>query len=177
MTKKRLFFGLVPEEGIRDQLVNAARSFATVKGVRPISKNNLHVTLLFLGDVEENARKYLETKVAQTYVQSFTIRLDLFGYFKRSQTTWIGCSSYPSELIRLVNHLKSIGVQCGIDFDDRPHKPHVTLFRKVLQADFPNKPISIAWKVHEFHLIESVLDGKATRYDKIGTYRLMDEEH
>ncbi len=175
MSKKRLFFGLMPEEGIRDQLVEAAKSFAIVKGVRPTSKDNLHITLLFLGDVEENARKYLEKKVVQTYIQSFTIRLDLYGYFKRSQIIWIGCSSYPSELTRLVNHLKSIGVQCGVDFDDRPHKPHVTLFRKVLRADFPTKPISIIWKVHEFHLMESVLEGNTTRYDKIGTYRLMDE--
>lgn len=175
MSSKRLFFGLMPEEGIRDLLVEAAKSFPTVKGVRPISKGNLHVTLLFLGNVEDNARTYLENKVVQTYVQAFTIRLDLFGYFKRPQTTWIGCSSYPSELTRLVNHLKSIGVQCGVDFDDRPHKPHVTLFRKVQKAEFPTELISINWRVHEFHLLESISEGNTTRYDKIGTYRLMDE--
>ncbi len=175
MSKKRLFFGLVPEEGIRDQLIEVAKSFPIVKGVRPISNDNLHITLLFLGDVEENASKYLEKKVVQTFIQSFTIRLDLYGYFKRSQIIWIGCSSYPSELNRLVNHLKSIGVQCGIDFDDRPHKPHVTLFRKVPKADFPSVPISITWRVHEFHLMESVPDGNTTRYNKVATYRLMDE--
>ena len=150
MSKKRLFFGLVPEEGIRDQLVNAARSFATVKGVRPISKDNLHITLLFLGNVEENTRKYLETKVAQTFVQSFTIRLDLYGYFKRSQTTWIGCSSYPNELNRLVNHLKSIGLQVveRLYQMNEPYKPHITLFRKVVpKAEFPETNRSpLAWR-------------------------------
>ncbi len=175
MNKKRLFFALVPDEEIRRQLVEAAMTFPTVKGVRPIPKDNLHITLLFLGDVEENTRKYLEKKVVQTYVQPFTIRLDLYGYFKRSQTIWIGCSSYPNELIRLVNHLKSIGVQCGTDFDDRPHKPHVTLFKKVPKADFPTAPVSISWKVREFHLLESLPDGNSTRYNKIGTYQLIDE--
>ena len=175
MNNKRLFFSLVPEEGIRDQLVEAAKTFPTVKGVRPIPKNNLHITLLFLGNVEENARKYLEKKVVQTFIQSFSLRLDLFGYFKRSQTIWIGSSSYPNELTRLINHLKSIGVQCGVDFDDRPIKPHVTLFRKVPKANFPSEPISIIWKVHEFHLMESIPDGNTTQYDKIATYRLMDE--
>ena len=175
MSNKRLFFSLMPGDGIRDQLVEAAKAFPTVKGVRPISKDNLHITLLFLGNVQENAYKCLEKKVVQTFIQSFSIRLDLFGYFKRAQTLWIGCSSYPSELTRLVKHLKSIGVQCGVDFDDRPHKPHVTLFRKAPEANFPSEPISIIWKVHEFHLMESIPDGNTTRYDKIASYRLMDE--
>ena len=176
MAKKRLFYGLMPNQGIRDQLVEVAKSFPIVKGVRPISNDNLHITLLFLGYVEENACKCLEKKVVQTFIQSFTLRLDLYGYFKRSQTIWIGCSSYPNELNRLVKHLESIGVQCGVDFDARPHKPHITLFRKVTKADFPNVPISITWKVNEFHLLESVPDGNTTRYNKVTSYQLMDEE-
>ncbi|MCZ6565743.1 MAG: RNA 2',3'-cyclic phosphodiesterase [Gammaproteobacteria bacterium] len=175
MSKKRLFFGLVPEQGIRDQLIEVAKSFPIVKGVRPISNDNLHITLLFLGDVEENVRKCLEKKVIQTFIQIFTVRLDLYGYFKTSQAMWLGSASCPGELTRLVKHLKSIGVQSGVKFDDRPHKPHVTLFRNVSSADFPNVPISINWNVHEFHLLESVPDGKTTRYNKIATYRLMDE--
>jgi len=165
----------MPEEGIRDQIVEIAKSFPTVKGVRPTPNNNLHVTLLFLGDVEENAFKYLEKKVVQTFIQSFKMRLDLYGYFRRSKTIWIGCSSYPNELIRLVNHLKSIGTQCGVNYDDQPTKPHITLFRKVPTAEFPSVPFSITWRVSEFHLIESITSENLTRYNKIATYRLMEE--
>ena len=176
MSKKRLFFGLLPEQGIRDQLVVAVKLFSIAKEMRPISDDNLHITLLFIGDVEENACKCLEKKIAQTFIQSFTLRLDLYGYFKRPQTIWIGSTSCPSELSRLVKHLKSIGVQCGIDFDDRPYKPHVTLFRKVSKAYFPDTPSAITWKVKEFHLLESTLHENTTHYNKIASYRLMDEE-
>ena len=165
----------MPEQGIRDQLIEIAKSFPTVKGVRPTSNDNLHVTLLFLGNVEENTYKCLEKKVVQTYIQSFRIRLDLYGYFRRSKTVWIGCSTYPNELNRLVKHLKSIGVQCGVNFDDQPYKPHVTLFKKVPSAEFPSVPFSIDWKVSEFHLIESEIGESSTRYKKIATYRLMEE--
>lgn len=175
MSTKRLFYGLIPEQGIRDQLVEVAKSFPTVKGVRPTPNDNLHVTLLFLGNVEENAYKCLEKKVVQTYIQSFRIRLDLYGYFRNAKIIWIGCSSYPTELTRLVKHLKSIGVQCGVNFDNKPYKPHITLFRKVPNAEFPSVPFSINWRVSEFHLIESVPSENSTKYNKIATYRLMDE--
>ncbi len=176
MSKKRLFFGLlVSEQGILDQLIEIAKSFPTVKGVRPISNDNLHITLLFLGDVEEHVRECLEKKIIQTFIQTFTVRLDLYGYFKTSKAMWLGSTSCPSELTRLVKHLKSIGVQCGVEFDNRPHKPHVTLFRNVPSANFPSVPISINWSVCEFHLLESVIDGYTTRYNKIATYRLMGE--
>ena len=175
MNKKRLFFGLMPGEGIRDQLVEAAKFFPTVKGMRPTPKDNLHVTLLFLGDVEENGNKCLENKVVQTFIQPFSIRLDLFGYFKKSQIIWLGCATLPSELIRLVNHLKSIADQCGVQFDNRVQKPHVTLFRKAPNSNFPDNPVTIKWNVKEFHLIESVPHENSTRYNKIATYRLIDE--
>lgn len=174
MGKRRLFFGLMPNEGIRDQLVEAAKLFSTVKGMRPTPKDNLHITLLFLGGVEENGRKCLEKKVIQTFIQPFSIRLDLFGYYKRPQVIWLGCTSLPNELTRLVNHLKSIAGQCGVEFDDRVHKPHVTLFRKAPNSNFHQEPVAIRWNVKEFHLIESVPHENTTRYNKISSYRLMD---
>lgn len=165
----------MPEQGIRDQFIEIAKSFPNKEDAHPTNYSNLHVTLLFLGDVEESAYKCLEKKVVQTFVQPFTIRLDMYGYFRRSKTVWIGCSSYPNELTRLINRLKSIGVQCGLDIDDKPYKPHVTLFSKAHKADFPSVPFSINWKVSEFHLIESIIGEYPSRYKRIATYRLMEE--
>lgn len=175
MQTKRLFFALFPERGIRDQLVETSKMFQTVKGVRPIPNDNLHVTLQFLGNVDENAYKCLEKKVFQTYIQPFKLCLNLYGYFKKPQITWLGSSSCPTELKRLVNHLNNIALQCGIELDEQPYKPHVTLFRKVQKAEFPDKLFDITWNVKEFHLLESVSHENTTIYNKLVTYPLSEE--
>lgn len=176
MSKKRLFFALLPEKEVHDQLIELSRSFPVVKGVRPVPNNNLHITLQFLGDLGANERKCLEKKIVQTFVQPFSLQLDFYGYFKQSQKFWLGCSSYPKELTRLVNHLKSIGEQCGVKTAERIYKPHVTLFKKVPKADFPDKPFTILWHATEFHLLESVMDKNITRYNKLVTYSFLKEE-
>ena len=176
MAKKRLFFGLMPDEETHQLLIEHSRSFPIVKGVRPVPKDNLHITLLFLGYLEANERKCLEKKMEQTFVQSFSLHFDLYGYFKSSQTLWLGCSSYPSELTRLVNHLKSIAESCGAKTDERIYKPHITLFKKVQKADFPDKPFTITWRANEFHLLESVPHENTTRYNVLKTHSFLQEE-
>ena len=172
---KRLFFSLIPEQGVRNQLTEVIRSFPIAKGAQPISSDRLHVTLLFLGNVDRNTFKWLEKKVVQIPIQSFTMQLDLYGYFKRSKVIWIGCSSCPSELNRLVNYLKSIVVQSEINFNHSFYEPHATLFKKVMLADFPSAPVLISWKVDTFYLVESVPHENTTRYNKVASYRLMDD--
>jgi 2'-5' RNA ligase len=173
MSKKRLFFALLPDKEVHDQLIELSRSFPIVKGVRPVPNNNLHITLQFLGDLEASERKCLEKKVVQTFVQAFSLRLDIYGYFKISQTLWLSCSSYPRELTRLVNHLKSIGEHCSVKTDERIYKPHVTLFKKVPKADFPDMPFTITWHTTEFHLLESVMDKNITQYNTLATYSFL----
>ena len=175
MSKKRLFFGLLPDKEVHEQLTALLRAFPIVSGVEPVPNNNLHITLQFLGELEANERKCLEKKMVQTFVQAFSLRLDLYGYFKLSQTLWIGCSSYPRELTRLVNHLKSIAEHCGAKTNERIYKPHVTLFKKVPKADFPDIPFTIPWRATEFHLLESISEDNITRYKKLASYSFLDE--
>lgn len=175
MSKKRLFFGLLPDKEVHDQLMTLSRSFPIVKGVKPVPKDNLHITLQFLGHLEASECKCLEKKMVQTFVQALSLRFDLYGYFKPSQTLWLGCSSYPRELTRLVNHLKSIGEHCGANIDQRMYKPHVTLFKKVPKADFPNKPFTITWNATEFHLLESVPHENATRYRTLARHSFLEQ--
>lgn len=176
MSRKRLFFSLMPEEEVRNQIVEIAKRFPVVQGMRPVSSNNLHVTLLFLGNVEDKDRKCLENKILHICSRPFTLRLDEYGHFKHPQSIWLGCSFCPDELNSLVERLKSSGVQCSLDFDDRPYKPHVTLFRKARRVNFPDEPVAIDWNVSEFHLVESVSHENTTRYNKIVSCRLIDEQ-
>jgi len=176
MAKKRLFFGLLPDPEVHSQLIELSRSFPILQDVAPVPTKNLHITLQFLGNLEASERKCIEKKMTQTFVQAFSLRLDLYGYFKLSQILWLGCSSYPRELTRLVNHLKSIAENCGADSQERIYKPHVTLFKKVPKADFPDIPFTITWRATEFHLLESVSDGSITRYNSLAKHSFLNEE-
>ncbi len=176
MAKKRLFFGLLPDPEVHAQLVELTRSFRILQGVEPVPNNNLHITLQYLGDLETSERKCLENKMLQTFVQAFSLRLDLYGYFKLTQILWLGCSSYPRELARLANHLKTIAENCGTHKEERIYKPHVTLFKKVPKAEFPDIPFTITWRATEFHLLESVSDRNTTRYISLAKHSFLKEE-
>ena len=59
---QRLFFALWPDEGTRERLATLALDDITVRWV---SRDNLHVTLAFLGSVDKHARSCVEHVASQ----------------------------------------------------------------------------------------------------------------
>jgi len=60
MAKKRLFYALLPDDEVHQQLIELLRAFPIIKGVKAVPKDNLHITLQFLGDLEANERNIPE---------------------------------------------------------------------------------------------------------------------
>ena len=79
----RIFFALWPDSSTRGS-IHSVRSRFTEKQGRFIEKDNLHLTLSFIGNVnEEQLQIYAE---AAEYVNSvpFELVLDRIGYFSRT---------------------------------------------------------------------------------------------
>jgi 2'-5' RNA ligase len=107
------------------------RTGADVKWVRP---QNLHVTLKFLGEVEDSRApelgQALETACAGT--PALELGLAGAGAFpspQRPQVVWLGLRGQVAELAELAGRIEAALAGLGFAPENRPFKAHVTLGR------------------------------------------------
>ena len=109
----RLFFGLWPENEHREQLYTLAESL-TLENARLLAKSNTHMTLAFLGNVDEEIYARLEEGAKQIQARSFSLRLDSLGWWQKPKIAWVGPSTYPDELPTLAQALHALARDCGL---------------------------------------------------------------
>ncbi len=150
--KQRLFFALWPDETVRAGL---AAALPQALDGRPVRRDNLHLTLVFLGNVDKETHACVEQAASGVVCQSFELAFDVAGYFPRSQVVWIAPTQSPAALGTLVKELREALVPCGLALDPRPYRPHLTLARKVHRRPALAAITPIAWPVTAFSLVES----------------------
>jgi len=150
----RLFFALWPDNKTQSSFYHVARQFKDEK-IRLVKKSNLHITLEFLGQVSENDQRQLIEKSNHIQVEPFELELTSIGWWKKPGVLWIGPQHIPQSLANLVESIKQIVEQQGLETDKRSYKPHITIARKVKQDQLPEQSIDIRWQVNSFALIES----------------------
>lgn len=168
--KQRLFFALWPEEGVRAQLAAVLRA-AALEG-RPVRGDNLHLTLVFLGSVDQEVRGCVERAASEVTCARFELAFDASGYFPRPQVVWITPSQPPTELAVLVQTLRDALAPCGLPLDQRPYRPHLTLARKVRRRPALPRITPITWPVGGFSLVESRSQAGGVRYVPLRSWEL-----
>ncbi len=150
----RLFFALWPNEEVRKELAQISHQFKD-ETLRLTKISNMHITLVFLGEISEDNQQALEKSVSQITVDPFDIELTRVGFWKKPQILWIGTTHIPKELQQLVKSIKKCVKQQGLKIDQREYKPHVTIARKVKQIIVPKETFRIQWHVNSFALVIS----------------------
>ena len=151
----RLFFALWPDEAARIALAARAEEIARLAGGCKVPAANLHLTLVFLGEVDATARARLERVAAGVAADAFTIELDTIGGFRRAQVAWAGCRKSPPELLALQAALERGVREAGFRPDERPYAPHLTLARRVRDAVAARAMEPASWRATSFALVES----------------------
>jgi RNA 2',3'-cyclic 3'-phosphodiesterase len=168
---QRLFFALWPDDNVRTRIEVVTAKLPSPAG-RRVPRENLHITLLFMGSVEESARLCAESVADQLDGHPFDLRLDQLGFWPRPQVIWLSASSVPKDLVELVDRLHQGVAQCGLILDDRPFQPHMTLMRKVTKAG-PMRAIEpIEWRVEHFALVESLTHSSGAIYQVLKSWNL-----
>lgn len=159
----RLFFALWPDASARAALAERAVQIAKRLGGRPVPGANLHLTLVFLGDVEEERIGQLEDAAGSVTGGEFTLDLDRVGGFRRARVAWAGCRVAPEGLLALQAGLEKRIRKAGFAPDERPFAPHLTLARHVREAVELSDVETAAWRVRDFALVESARGAGAYR--------------
>lgn len=158
----RLFFALWPDEATRARLDGARRSLPEQSG-RPVPARNLHLTLVFLGDVADTALGALEAGAAMLRAAPFTLVLDRYGGFAHAGVAWLAPARVPEELLSLVEALRETCRAAGLAPDPRPYVAHLTVARKI-RAVTPTEVTPLPWPVTDFCLVESTRGTAGSEY-------------
>jgi 2'-5' RNA ligase len=162
--RRRVFFGLVPNEETRALLIGATRRAVGAAGGRATAPDNLHLTLAFLGGVTE-AQLDKARAVPPLAAAPFTLTLDRLGFWSRSQILWIGPTEPPEPLLALERALWGGLAEKRFQRERGRFRPHVTLARGARAARAPIRPVR--WRIERLTLLESVQDPGGVRYATI----------
>ena len=113
----RLFFALWPDDAVRAQLAHWSRELQALCGGRTTPPGNLHVTLAFLGGIEDARVAEIERAAGEVGAPVASLVLDRPGYWKHNRIAWAGASAPPPELGAFVAELREVLRRAGIRFD------------------------------------------------------------
>jgi len=123
----RLFTAIEIPERLRTRLTLLQSG---VPGARWQPVENLHLTLRFIGEVDEPTASDIDQVLASFRDKAFELRLRGVGEFGRRDThaLWAGVASSPA-LHHLVAKIESALQRMGLPAETRKYAPHVTLAR------------------------------------------------
>ena len=135
MGKMRLFIAMdVPEE-IKGAISVAMEDLRrSVEGVRWVKPENIHLTMKFIGDYEEEKLERLEEEVVKAALRSprFTALLGGCGAFPspaKARVIWVDMRKGGEEAAVAARKVDSRLGKIGIKRDSRPFRGHLTLGR------------------------------------------------
>jgi len=161
----RLFFALWPDDAVRAGLARWSRDLHALCGGRITPPEKLHVTLAFLGGVEDARVAEVERAADEVAAPLASLVLDRPGYWKHNRIAWAGTSTVPPELEALVSELRGALVKSQIRFDAKSFASHVTLLRDAREPKGMPALDPIPWKIDGFALVESVALPRGSRYE------------
>lgn len=165
----RLFFALWPDDATRAALAGLQRG---LRG-RATAKENLHLTMAFLGAQPASTLPVLRGILAELPPRDIALVIDELGYFARARIAWAGMREAPRALRDWQAELVSRLADGGIVFDKKPgFTPHVTLARNAapVEAGAGAGPIGpVDWQRPELVLVRSETRPEGVRYAVIGS--------
>lgn len=166
----RLFFALWPPREAAEALHAWALRASSVTGGRATRAQAIHLTLAFLGEIEERLAAELGSLAADGGRCSLPI--EQARHWARTRIVWAGPNETPAPLQVLVEQLASQLAQRNFTTEKRPFAAHVTLIRKARRpGELPELP-EVDWPVREYVLVRSQLSAEGPRYEVLERYRL-----
>ena len=137
--------------------------------------NNIHLTLIFLGEINDRQYKSLVRAVENVEFSPFEIQFDQIGKFEgkrgeKGDLYWIGADK-NDELNFVYKSLKNEIMKEKLTFDAKTYKPHITIGRQVIlknsSEELCKKITPINFKIDKINIIKSEKTLNGMKYVKL----------
>lgn len=175
----RLFIGIPMPEMVVERLSSLA---CGLSGARWVPPENYHLTLRFLGEVDEGTAQDVDEALDHVTGPGFPLTLSGLGSFgkgHKQHALWAGVAD-SQPLLHLQARVESALVRAGLPVEERKFSPHVTL--AYLQETPPAKLAAYMgangllqagpFTVDRYCLYESVLGRSGPAYHILQDYPL-----
>lgn len=150
---------------------------------RPVPEENLHLTLVFLGETAEATLATLDESLRTTRLPAARIAFGGLDTFAEMERGLVFVSVEPApRLVALQEKLARLSRAAGADLPRRRFRPHVTLTRAARQprglardrmAMSLGMPVTIpAFEAKEVVLYRSILMSDGARHEALASYPL-----
>lgn len=187
--KLRLFIAVRFQTEVADALAKLLHRLegrlAPDANIKWVSPGNVHLTLQFLGDVDDGLLPKLAGSLTGAYTDLAPFEVDLAGIGafpkpNRARVIWAGLRHGADGLKALHTATLAVTGDFGFEPEDRPFKAHVTLGRvRTRGGRKPDlaKPLSALAEVEigkcqitEVHLVKSVLEPTGPTYTTLDSF-------
>jgi 2'-5' RNA ligase len=178
--KHRVFIAINLPDGVKKKLLDYQQKWPELP-IRWTKKENLHITLVFLGNLPDEEVLEVCNNVKEVAAQnpSFLVNLRRIIYGPPKKTpprmVWVE-GEKNKELGKLQSELENSLLNSslkGLKAENRPYAPHITLgrikaweFRQVEPEERPevNEEISLSFEVNSLEIMESHLKRGGAEY-------------
>lgn len=128
----RAFVAVLPSEAAAREMERLLNRLRPLARCRWVTRMQLHMTLRFLGKRPPAVIDRVREALAAVAVSPFDIELNRAGAFPnltRPRTLWLGGDRGSAELTGLAEQVDDALFAAGLEREDRPFRPHLTLAR------------------------------------------------
>ena len=178
----RAFVGLpLPEEHGARLGPYLAACGAAAPNFRWVRAESLHLTLRFIGGVEEAVLERVCAELGRIDRSSYQASIGgqgSFGGSRRTTVIWLHLVEGREPSAQLATECERACQSAGLEPETRPFRPHLTLARSRSRngehrPDLPPPPVLPAWRVDEFVLYQSRLrGGRPPEYEPLARFPL-----
>ena len=175
----RLFVAVDLPEAVKETVANIR---GDLPGARWVPREQLHLTLRFIGDADEALFQGILKRLAEVKARHFPLALEGLGYFPPGPTPrvlWVGMT-VSALLLDLQQQVEQAVQTAGVIPERRRFSPHITIARlretpaKAVQA-FEVRHSQFrtdSFTVENFYLYSSVLGNQGAVHTREATYPL-----
>lgn len=181
----RVFFALQPARSVQSALHALANKAAGGQSGRCVKAENIHLTLVFLGEVETEqiatlraiaadvaAGMHKAASMNEQPLPPFSLTIQGTRFWKKNRIVMASVVQYPPVLFALADAIKTALMSAGFSCEARPFKPHITLIRKAGAHTPLTLEQPIQWDVDDWLLMQSRLSAESAHYTELGRWPL-----
>jgi RNA 2',3'-cyclic 3'-phosphodiesterase len=121
------------DEKVLSQVESIMSSLSSLGGdLKPVERENIHLTLKFLGNVSAAKLDEVRSALAQVTFPPFSLEIKGAGAFpnlKRMNVIWVGVGEGWSQVELIFEQTEKLLHQLGFSRETRPFSPHISVAR------------------------------------------------